>query len=77
MMAINSVNLTIVVNCTAIATRSSFPNYIQTLQNETGGNLTLLDACQSELCNALWGTGNADISGIGVRSPWHDLPLVD
>ena len=32
-------------------------------------NLTLLELCKPEVCNALWGTGNADISGIGVRFP--------
>lgn len=68
-----TVNLTTNLNCTLLATRSSFPDYVQLLQNETGTgsnltlNLTLLELCKPEVCNALWGTGNADISGIGVR----------
>jgi len=67
------VNLTTNLNCTLLATRSNFPDYIQVLRNETGTginstmNLTLLGFCRPEVCNTLWGTGNADISGIGVR----------
>jgi hypothetical protein len=69
-----AVNGTTVVNCTALVSRSSFPTYIQTLQDETGSNFTLLEVCKSEVCNALWGTGNADISGIGVCFPSSCLP---
>jgi len=68
-----AVNLTTSLNCTLLTTRSNFPDYVQILRNETGTgvnstlNLTLLERCKPEVCNALWGTGNADISGIGVR----------
>jgi hypothetical protein len=62
------------VNCTALASRSSFPTYIQALRNESGDNFTLLGVCKLEVCNALWGTGNADISGIGVRPLLHYIP---
>jgi hypothetical protein len=72
-----TVNVTSILNCTLLATRSSFPDYIQILQNETGSNftlnLTLLELCKPEVCNALWGTGNGDISGIGVSFPYIAL----
>jgi hypothetical protein len=44
-----------------------FNKYIDKLRLETnfdGNNLTL---CRQGICNAIWGTGNPDISGIGVR----------
>jgi hypothetical protein len=74
-----TVNVTTTLNCTLLASRSSFANYVQILQNETGTgsnhtlNLTLLELCKPEVCNALWGTGNADISGIGVCFPLHNI----
>jgi hypothetical protein len=27
-----------------------------------------LQYCQNDICNAIWGDGNADISGIGVSN---------
>jgi hypothetical protein len=56
-------------NCSFLASRSGFAEYIQTINDTTGFNVTLLEACQSNICNALWGVGNADISGIGVTFP--------
>ena len=56
-------------NCSSLATRSDFAGYVQELNFNTGFNVTLLEACKGDICNALWGDGNADISGIGVRSP--------
>jgi hypothetical protein len=53
-------------NCSLLATRTSFTAYVQALNTTTDFNTTLLEACQSDICNALWGDGNADISGIGV-----------
>jgi hypothetical protein len=60
------------VNCTALTLRSSFPNYVQSMRIETENNFTRLDACKAEVCNALWGVGNSDISGIGVWQ--HSYP---
>lgn len=74
-----TVNVTTTLNCTLLSPLSSFANYVQILQNETGTgsnltlNLTLLELCKPEVCNALWGTGNADISGIGVGFPLYDI----
>lgn len=57
------------VDCSALALRKDFPSYIVGLRNATNGNFSLLsDKCQTEVCNALWGSGNPDISGVGVRS---------
>lgn len=59
-------NQTTFVDCSTLAPRGSFADYVQQLNSTTGFNETLLGACQTDICNALWGVGNADISGIGV-----------
>jgi hypothetical protein len=59
----------IIPNCSLLAARRDFAGYVQQLNSTTGFNITLLEACKGDICNALWGDGNADISGIGVRSP--------
>jgi hypothetical protein len=53
-------------NCASLASRTSFENYIQKVNETTGFNSSLLADCKSDICNALWGDGNADISGVGV-----------
>ena len=55
-----------IVDCLDLVSRTSFPNYIATIRNRTGNNFALVDQCKPEICNALWGSGNPDISGIGV-----------
>lgn len=55
-------------NCSLLVSRTDFASYVQELNATTGFNVTLLEACQSDICNALWGDGNADISGIGVST---------
>ena len=54
------------VNCGSLASRTSFPSYIASIRNATADNFTLVAQCKAEICNALWGSGNPDISGIGV-----------
>ncbi|KAK5122439.1 hypothetical protein LTR85_004023 [Meristemomyces frigidus] len=54
------------LNCSAFATRDNFDAYVISLLNNTHHNLTLLSQCKSQICTALWGQGNADISGIGM-----------
>jgi hypothetical protein len=54
------------INCSSLVSRTSFASYIQLLNATTGFNLTLLEACKGDICNALWGDGNSDIAGIGV-----------
>lgn len=56
------------INCEYLASRTSFPNYIASIRNATTDNFTLVGQCKAEICNALWGSGNPDISGIGVRN---------
>lgn len=64
----------IVVNCSELATRTSFSSYIATVKNATANNFALVEQCRPEVCNALWGSGNPDISGVGVSSPLsHDM----
>ena len=55
-----------IVNCSDLVSRTSFHNYIATIRNVTGNSFALVDQCKAEICNALWGSGNPDISGIGV-----------
>jgi len=56
-------------NCSLLIARKDFASYVQELNLTTGFNVTLLEACKGDICNALWGDGNADISGIGVSLP--------
>lgn len=59
-------NQVILINCSSLVSRTSFASYIQVLNATTDFNLTLLEACKGDICNALWGDGNSDIAGIGV-----------
>lgn len=52
--------------CSQLGTRTNFKTYIQLLSNATGGNFSLASGCKSEICAALWGSGNSDISGVGM-----------
>lgn len=56
------------VSCAALSERTSFSSYIHLLREIAGDDWTVsaLRPCQLEICSALWGTGNPDISGIGV-----------
>ncbi|WKT49090.1 hypothetical protein QSH57_014020 [Fusarium oxysporum f. sp. vasinfectum] len=56
------------VNCSQWTELDDFSGYIQDLSSETRFDLSLLEPCKSEICNAIYGTGNPDISGIGVAS---------
>jgi hypothetical protein len=54
------------IDCEALNTRNKFATYIQTLENATHGNFSEARLCKLEVCSALYGAGNPDISGIGV-----------
>lgn len=54
------------IDCSALVPISGFQEYITHVRDETGFNTTLLRFCQMEICGALWGVGNPDVSGIGV-----------
>ncbi|CAG8954199.1 hypothetical protein HYFRA_00005819 [Hymenoscyphus fraxineus] len=53
-------------NCAALASPEIFADYVDKIYFYTNYNETLLQSCRSEICSALWGVGNADISGIGM-----------
>ncbi|KAK1655822.1 hypothetical protein BDP81DRAFT_388712 [Colletotrichum phormii] len=40
--------------------------YIEQLKSTTSFNIIELDRCKEEICGAIWGDANPDISGIGV-----------
>ncbi|KAJ4047057.1 hypothetical protein NW756_005132 [Fusarium oxysporum] len=54
------------INCSQWTELNDFSEYIQDLDSETHFNEGILESCKSEICNAIYGTGNTDISGIGV-----------
>lgn len=54
-------------NCRALESLEGFDDYIALLRNETGLSKTGLSECRREICVAIWGDGNPDISGIGIR----------
>lgn len=62
----NSSGAANIANCSLLSTRISFASYAREINATTGFDVVLLSACQSEICNALWGDGNADISGVGM-----------
>lgn len=53
-------------NCDALAQLDDFSGYVDILRVETEFDETRLEVCKSEICIAVYGTGNPDISGIGV-----------
>ncbi|KAH7143040.1 hypothetical protein DER46DRAFT_640067 [Fusarium sp. MPI-SDFR-AT-0072] len=54
------------INCSQWTELNDFSEYIQDLDSKTHFNKSILESCKSEICNAIYGTGNPDISGIGV-----------
>jgi hypothetical protein len=54
------------IDCSSLATRTQFNAYARLLLNATNGTLESLYPCRTDVCNALWGEGNSDISGVGV-----------
>jgi hypothetical protein len=55
------------LDCAAFEVRNDFAAYAGKLIDATNGDLTQLAPCRKQVCGALWGDGNPDISGIGVR----------
>ncbi|KIL89836.1 hypothetical protein FAVG1_06571 [Fusarium avenaceum] len=45
---------------------NDFSEYVESLHSKTRFNKAILELCHREICNAIYGTGNPDISGIGV-----------
>lgn len=65
------------VDCSQWMELNDFSSYIRLLGSKTQFKKDSLEVCQSEICTAVYGTGNPDISGIGVRlgtaSQWVSL----
>jgi hypothetical protein len=54
------------MSCNALSSRTDFPGYMALLRNFTDGEFSLVETCKAEVCGALWGSGNPDISGVGM-----------
>ncbi|KAI8672259.1 hypothetical protein NCS56_00688500 [Fusarium sp. Ph1] len=57
-------------NCNALAQLDDFSGYVDLLRDETEFDETRLEVCKNEICIAVYGTGNPDISGIGVATAY-------
>lgn len=53
-------------NCIALSNRTDFTAYVDLLRNLTNGDFSLVKVCKKDVCEALWGFGNPDISGVGM-----------
>jgi len=56
------------MDCKVLESIKSFQNYVTTLRAVTLDDISAkaMKPCRIEICSALYGTGNADVSGIGV-----------
>ncbi|KAF4929411.1 hypothetical protein CGCVW01_v001493 [Colletotrichum viniferum] len=54
------------VPCKKLQVLNGFNNYIGIVRAHTNFSIELLDQCKEEICHAIWGETNPDISGIGV-----------
>ncbi|CEI70069.1 hypothetical protein FVEN_g10632 [Fusarium venenatum] len=54
------------VDCSQWMELNDFSSYIRLLASKTQFKKDNLEVCQNEICTAVYGTGNPDISGIGV-----------
>lgn len=60
------------LNCTGLDDRQgSFANYLTKVRSATNGDFVEVNQCKAQVCTALWGDGNPDISGIGVSCDEH------
>jgi len=53
-------------DCSGLDGFKSFESYASLLRDRTSFNETLLSQCRLPICQALWGFGEPDLSGIGV-----------
>lgn len=56
------------LNCAIFEHRSSFADYVYLIESSTGGNISQAAPCGPQICQVIWGTGNGDISGIGMKA---------
>ncbi|KAK2780418.1 hypothetical protein CKAH01_00362 [Colletotrichum kahawae] len=54
------------IDCSSLETLEGFDDYLRKLRAATQYNESLLEECGKEICGAIWGQSNPDISGIGV-----------
>ena len=54
------------MDCRLLSSRTSFSAYVELVRNATNENFSLVEDCRAEVCGALWGSGNPDVSGIGM-----------
>lgn len=54
------------IDCSSLGTLEGFDDYLRKLRAATQYNESLLEECGKEICGAIWGQSNPDISGIGV-----------
>lgn len=73
MITLGSMANSTVANCSALVSRKSFPDYVAAIRKATANDFALVDQCRPEVCNALWGSGNPDISGVGVSQVEQDF----
>lgn len=59
------------IDCSGLVTRISILQYLTALRSVTGEDLSNITHCKATVCNALWGSGNPDISGTGVSIQTH------
>lgn len=53
-------------NCSQWVALDDFSSYVDALGKSTGFDEDKMQVCRTEICTAVYGTGNPDISGIGV-----------
>lgn len=53
-------------NCSQWAALDDFSSYVDSLGKSTEFDKGKMQVCRTEICTAVYGTGNPDISGIGV-----------
>lgn len=54
------------VDCSHLGVRTDLKSYIQLMSITTGNDFDLVGLCKSEICAALWSSGNPDVDGIGM-----------
>ncbi|KAK7436461.1 hypothetical protein CaCOL14_003809 [Colletotrichum acutatum] len=52
--------------CAGLDSFRAFDEYVDKLRSETSLNESSLENCRIQICHALWGESNPDISGIGI-----------
>lgn len=64
------------INCSDLSSMTTFPAYVTKMRQVTSNDFSVISQCKPEVCNALWGSGNSDISSIAVGSATVETTLV-